>query len=183
MLNGIDPIIIFQIRRKVPQQAASTVVVPLAPIAAHDSTYIEEPPIPIYLSESLGVLIEAEDKNVDIDTDLQTKSDGTPAEAHQKGVASITSINIIGNKNSIGLTLLSAMIDLIFDKVTSNEYKITYIHGPITVFRGLINSFSVNQNSGDDRLLMKIDISRGTKQPDKPADVVVVPKLVGAKPL
>lgn len=77
---------------------------------------------------------------------------------------------------------VSAMIDQAFDKVSSSEYAITYLHGPITIFRGLLNSFSSEAVPGTDKLHIKIGLSRGTKNPTKPAAVPTVPGSPGIIP-
>lgn len=181
MLGGIDPIVIFQFSKKLPELSE---LIAKIPVVSQIPTVLDAPPIPIYLSERLtGIYIDSEDKNVDIATETETLSDGATPDVNQKGIASVVSINIVGKKDSIGLTLLSAMIDLLFDKVTSKEYAITYLHGATTVFRGVLHSYSVNQNAGDDRLLIKIELSKGSKTPVKPESVPVVGGIVGTLPL
>jgi hypothetical protein len=101
----------------------------------------------------------------------------------QKGISSVVAVNLIAKKNSLGLSLLSAMIDLLFDKVTSQEYSITYLHGATTVFRGVLHSYAVNQNSSNELLSIKIELSKGTKTPVKLPEIPVVPKATGALPL
>jgi hypothetical protein len=54
---------------------------------------------------------------------------------------------MVPNADSIGISLFSALADLIFPKVTSKEYSITYLHGAVTVFAGLLHSFSITQKA------------------------------------
>jgi len=181
MLGGIDPIIIFQFSKLAPSLSET---VSKIPVISQIATVIEQPPIPIYLSEELtGIFIDSEDKNVDIETETQTLSDGTTPEVNQRGIGTGISINLVARKDSIGLALLVALIDQAFDKVTSKEYAITYIHGPITVFRGVLHNFSANQNAQNELMTIKLELSRGTKNPVKPPDIPVVGKTVGALPL
>ena len=181
MLNGIDPIIIFQFG-KLSSSLGSTLE--KIPLVSEIPTIIEQPPIPLYLSETLtGIYIDSEDKNVDIATDVETKTNGTDPDVNQKGIQSTIAINLVARKDSLGLSLLSAMIDLIFDKVTSKEYAITYLHGPITVFRGVLHSYAVNQNSGNELLTIKIELSKGEKQPQKKNEIPETQKITGARPL
>jgi len=163
MLNGADPVIIFQFSKLAPSVGG---VISSIPVIADIPTLVEQPPIPIYLSQSLtGVYIESEDKDVDIETDTQTLSDGKTPDVNQKGIASGVTINLRAKKSSIGVALLSAMIDVIFDKVSSKEYAISYLNGATTVFRGVLQSYAVNQNSDNDLLSIKIQLSKGTKNP------------------
>lgn len=171
MLGGIDPVVIFQFRKKAstfigPQQQTFLEKIPFVALIP---TFIEEPPIPIYLSQQItGLMIDTESKNVDIETDTETRTDGKPPDLVQKGIASVVSITIKAKKDSVGVALISAMIDLIFDKVTSNEYTISYISGATTVFRGIIHSFNVDTVSDNDLAMIKIEISKGSKNPTKP---------------
>lgn len=181
MLGGIDPIIIFQFSKLAPTLGA---VISKIPLVSKDSLLVTMPPIPIYLSENLtGVFIQNEDKSVDIETDIETKTDGSEADVSQKGLASTVAVNLTAKKNSLGLTLLSAMIDTIFDKATSKEYSITYLHGATTIFRGLIQSYSVSQNANDELLQIKVEITKGKKSPVKLPDIPAVGAVRGAVPL
>lgn len=181
MLGGIDPIIIFQFSKLAPSLSET---VSKIPVISQIATVIEQPPIPIYLSEELtGIFIDAESKNVDIETETQTLSDGSTPDVNQRGIATGISINLVAKKDSLGLALLVALIDQAFDKVTSKEYAITYVHGPITVFRGVLHNFSADQDASSELMRIKIELSRGTKNPVKPPDVPVVGKAVGALPL
>jgi len=180
MLGGIDPVLIFQFSALAPSLSATLAKIPLA---ASIPTLIDQPPIPIYLSEILfNIVIDGESKNVDIDTTTETLSDGSTPEVTQKGVQSGITIEIEGKKDSVALILLSSMVDVAFDKVSSAEYSISYLHGPITVFRGLLNSFSSEAVPGTDKLAIKIGISRGKKNPTKPAAIPSVPGVPGIIP-
>lgn len=67
MLNGIDPIIIFQLYKRLPstEQTLSKI-----PITANTGKKVTFAVIPIYLSaEITGIYIDSESKNIDIDTD------------------------------------------------------------------------------------------------------------------
>lgn len=182
MLGGLDPIIIFQFSKLSGTAYADKLA--KIPVVSEVTTLIDQPPIPIYLSQSLtGIYIDSEDKNVDIQTDVETLSSGEAPTVDQKGAGSTVAINLVAKKDSIGLALLSAMIDLIFDKVTSKEYAITYMHGATTIFRGVLHSYQANQNASNELLSIKIELSRGEKTPQKPASTPQVPALRGAVPI
>lgn len=181
MLGGIDPVIIFQFSKLADTGFGD--FISKIPVISQIPTVIAQPPIPIYLSETLtGIYIDSEDKNVDIETETESLSDGSTPEVNQKAIGSVVSINLVAKKNSLGLTLLSAMIDLLYEKVTSKEYAITYLHGATTVFRGVLHSYSVNQNASNELLTIKIELSRGQKQPQKPAGIQSVPGVIGTLP-
>lgn len=178
MLNGIDPIIIFQFSKALPSISEQLAKIPLL---ADNKELIDAPPIPIYLSENLtGLFIDTEAKNIDAETTTETTTDGSTPQVNQKGISSVVAIDINANKNSLGLQLLTAMADLVFEKLTSKEYYITYLHGPTTVFRGVMHSFSVNQNANDDLLRIKIELNKGgIKQPTKVNDIPVTQRTAG----
>ena len=182
MLNGIDPVIIFQLSKLSGTGVAEAIK--KIPFLAKDKNFIEQPPIPIYLSENLtGLYVSSEDKNVDINTDIETSPEGTEASVNQTGIGSTVTVSLLAKKSSVGLTLLSAMIDLIFDKTTSKEYSITYMHGATTIFRGLITSYQVNQTNENDLLNITIAITKGQKNPKSDPLVDKAPKSTGTRPL
>lgn len=182
MLNGIDPILIFQFGKALP--AASEALAKI-PIISQVPTIVEAPPIPIYLSQTLtGLHVDSESKNIDASTATTTKTDGSAPDVDQKGVGSIVAVNIVASKTSIGITLLSAMMDQVFERMTSKEYAITYLHGAVTVFRGLLHSFSIDQNSNDTRYLIRMELSRGgAKSPTKVQVIPSVPGVSGTLPI
>lgn len=181
MLNGIEPIIIFQFKALAPSLSD---LVAQIPVVSKFPSLIEMPPIPVYLSQSAtGIYIESEDKNVDISTETQTMSDGSEPKVDQKGIGNVVRVNITGKKDSLGLALVSALIDQVFDKVTSKEYAISYLHGATTIFQGQLHSYSVQQNSSNELLTIAIELTKGTQNPTKPPDVPIVGKITGAVPL
>lgn len=175
MLNGTDPIIIIQLSKLAP--TLGEFIKEKIPAAASVPELIEQPPIPIYLSEQLtGLFIDSEDKNVDISSDIETMADGSDPQISQKGIGSSVTVTMKGKKSSVGLSLLSAVIDLIFEKVTSKEYSITYMHGATTIFRGALLGYQVNQNAATDLLSISLQISKGQKQPTKKKDPLSLEK-------
>lgn len=166
MLNGPDPILIFQIYKKLPPIGTTVATIPITSGTNKKATFSI---IPIYLSESItGLYIDGESKNIDIDTDQNSLTNGDPAFVNQKALASITTVNIKARSGSVGLTILLALAELILDKVTSQEYEITYMHGAVTVFGGLIHGFSYEQGANDDLYRIKLEISKGRKKPASP---------------
>ncbi len=178
MLNGLDPIILIHLSKRTDVQAFTNLQ-SLIPIVSSDiQDMIDFPPIPIYLSESIfGIVIDSESKNVDIITDFETKSNGDPAIKNQKGANSSITVNLTGLKDSIPITLLSAFIDIAFEKASSKEYAITYLHGATTVFRGLLKSFAIDQVEGTNKLSIKLEISTGESKPQKSSVIPSPPAL------
>lgn len=181
MLNGIDPIIIFQFYKNIP---LSSDLVAKIPFVSSDTVSIPFPPIPIYLSESLtGLMIQSEDKNIDVESSTETKTDGSSPDITQKGIGSGVTITMVAKKTSLAISLLSALMDQLYEKVTAQEYAITYLHGGVTVFNGQLHSYSVQQDNDSELLTIKIGLSKGSKQPTAAPALPVVPKSTGGFPL
>lgn len=179
MLNGLDPIIIFNFK-KLPPAIAPTIA--KIPVVSQIVNAIDLPVIPIYLKESLtGLFIDSEAKSIEIDTQIDTASDGSTPATQQRGLSSTVKIEMKANKNSIGVALFAAMADLIFPKVTSKEYSITYLNGAVTVYAGLLHSFSISQNADTDlyEISMELMHPSGESKPGTP----VVQKVTGTVPL
>lgn len=154
MLNGIDPILIFNFKKLITPPDVSGV-----PVVAEIVDAIGLTPIPIYLSQGLtGLVVESEDKHVDIDTDISTLSSGGVKSA-QRGLNSSITVNLLASSDSIGLPLLTAMIDQVFSRVSSKEYSLSYLHGATIIFGGLLKAYSVNQGDKDDLYRITLEIA------------------------
>jgi hypothetical protein len=128
MLNGISPLLIFNFKKLLPQQDVSgipllnklTDSIPLAPIPIYlDERYGLVPPLAGGNLPSIGsgIVITSHGKNIDVGTKAETKVDGTTPSATQEGLNSVVTINMLSNKNSISLSVLIALCDLVFPKV------------------------------------------------------------------
>ena len=180
MLGGLDPVIIFQFS-VLPKSIGAALS--KIPVISSIPTVVDQPPIPIYLSERLfNIVISGTSKSVDIETDTETLTSGGTPDINQKGIQSGIEVSIEGKQDSVALTLLSAMIDQVFEKATSKEYAISFIYGATTVFRGLLHTYSVETIEGTDKLLIKIGLSKGSKNPVKSTGVPTLSGTVGALP-
>lgn len=181
MLNGIDPVIIFEFKRNVDNTFVGPVqpsILSRIPIISQFPEFIDNPPIPIYLSErQTGLMIKTEGKDVSLTTNTQSLSSGASPDVNQKALASTVSIDIEANKDSLGLALLSSLIDLVYEKASSKEYSITYLHGPIIIFRGKLEGYSIDQESNEDRAKIKIQLTKGDSKPTAEAGLPQTPRL------
>jgi hypothetical protein len=179
MLNGVDPILLFALKKRSKELDEKIAKIP---IVASIVETIDLPIIPLYLSESLtGIFIDSESKSMDIDTTTDTLTDGSTPVTNQRGIQNTVKIEMVASRGSIGILLFSALADLIFPKVTSKEYTITYLHGAITVFAGLLHSFSITQNANDDRYNITLELIKPAVAAKSP--IPVVAKTTGAVPL
>jgi hypothetical protein len=182
MLNGLAPIIIFNFKKLLPALQDITSGIPLLSDVTGSIPLV---PIPVYLDEKItGIYIDQENKNIDIETRAQTLPDGQTPKSQQSGINSLITVNMVGSKNSIGLSILIAMCDLIFEKVTSQEYSITYLHEAVTIFGGLLEGFSVQQSANTDLYSLSLQISKvtGGSTVEKVAPVTLS-KATGVLPL
>jgi hypothetical protein len=181
MLGGLSPILIFQFRKLLPDLLGITTEAKIPVVASESSSSFPLPLIPLYLSESLtGLYIDTETKSIEIDTQVDTLSSGDAPNLNQRGIQSTVKIEMLANRDSIGISLLAALTDLIFPKVTSKEYSITYLHGAVTVFDGLLHSFSIDQNSNNDLYKVSMELIKPSalKLP-----IPIVSKITGTVPL
>jgi len=183
MLGGIDPVIIFQLRKRLDFASLTNAEFMALSVDELEGQFVDLPPIPVYLSETIfNIVINGESKSVDIETVTDTLTDGSQSNVNQKGIQSSIQINIEGTKDNVALTLLSALIDVAFEKATSKEYWISYLHGATTIFRGVLQSYNVETVEGTDKLAISLGLSRGQKNPTKPDAIPSVPSSIGPIP-
>lgn len=171
MLNGLDPILIFNISKNVPFLRSFTDK--KIPVATQLLDKIDLPVIPVYLSRDLtGLIIDNESKSLEIETTIETTQDASGNAdkpfINQRGLNNTVKVEIIGEKDSIGLTLLASLSDFIFPLITAKEVTLTYLNGPITVFAGLLHSFNISQDPNTTKRTVTIELVRqgitGAKQ-------------------
>ncbi len=183
MLNGIDPIILFHFSKLLTPPSIGGVTQGQSELqkkltANSILSKLPLPVIPIYLSERLTkICIQSESKQLDIETNVDTLQDGEDPAINQRGISSTIRIEMEAQNDSIGVALFSALADLIFPKVTSKEYAITYLHGPVTVFSGLLHSFSITQNNQNDLYNIVLELIKPSSAAKLPNPVV--PALSG----
>lgn len=181
MLNGLYPIMIFNFSKLAPDLQASLSDIPIVSSIVNKIGF---PPIPVYLDEAFtGLVIDTEEKSVEIQTNTETTTNGSDPVTNQKGLASTIRVAMKCDKGSTGLTLLSALSDRIFEKVTSKEYSISYFSGAVTIYEGLLNSFNITQNANDSLYQITFELSRTTNKLVKPGGPPLVQKITGAVPL
>lgn len=179
MLGGIDPIFLFQFFKLSPSQQASLNA--KIPIVGSLVSMVSLIPIPLYLSETItGVLVDTESKNIDIETDIEGKKDGTDPVITQRPMNSAVTINMVAKKDSLGLIILSAMMDLILPKLTSREYSISFFHGSVAIFGAQLHSFAVDQDANTDLARISMQLTTATKV--VPSPIPVVGKVVAPVP-
>lgn len=158
MLNGVAPIFIFTFPVVPPTIANALSSVPYV------GNFLEDVglPIPIYLDEQFtNIAVDSETKNIDIDTEVKANTDPNKKPiVKQNAIDSTVTVNLVAVKDSLLLTILLAMSDLIFTRAASQAYTVTYLNGPITVFNGTLKSFTTSANADSTKLDVSIVLSK-----------------------
>jgi len=189
MLNGIDPIIIFHFYSNPPTD--DSFVGPPQPTSFLSGLAAAVGlPIPIYLSERLtGIYVDDESKGIDVATrvDAVVEKDGLEVrspEVSQMALDSTVTVNLFAVKDSVMLTALLALADMILKRVVSKEYGITYLNGSTVIFNGLLHRFSTSVGANDNLIRIEMVLSNAKKQAPTPVPgLAPIAPVVGAIPL
>lgn len=155
MLNGFAPVFIFTVS-PIPKASNPLSNIPII----NDILENAGIPIPIYLDEKVtGLYVESEEKSIDIDNDVIAAIAKSGSKVIQNPLESMVTINLFGKRDSIALTVLLAMNDLIFSKLKYG-YGISYLNGPTAIFNGLLKTFSTHASNNDDLIRITVQISK-----------------------
>ncbi len=169
MLAGLSPILLFQFKkislvgsRLGASLSTKDTTLATIPLISDLAAAVQFPPIPIYLDPKLtGLHMMSQSKNIDIDTNTEGVTSDSEIVASQKTVASTVTIEMEARRDSVGLILLSALLDVVFSKVSAKEYSVTYLNGATTIFGGLLHSFAVNENADNDKCTITLTLLKG----------------------
>jgi hypothetical protein len=154
------------------------------PVVAQIVSTLDLLPIPIYLNPDLtGLTVDSEDKSIEIETANETLPNADAPVTNQKGIQSTVRITMIANRNSLGVSLLAALMDVVFEKVTSREYSITYLNGAVTVFNGLLHSFSIKQSADNELMDITLELTKGSLKATPLSKIPKVGSVTGNLPL
>ena len=159
MLNGIAPIFIFHFKKKVTVAANKETPGPVT------ESYVDLPPIPVYLDARLtGVSVDSISKNLDIKTTVIKKATGEEGGEDQAGLGSTVTLNMISRQDSVGATIILALLDAAFDKLESAEYSVTLLYGSVTLFFAKIDGVAVTENSNTNQRNITIRLTKGIEK-------------------
>lgn len=169
MLNGIAPVLIFNIYERETAQAASQVSIQQNGIPQAEKPEDVErtllAPIPFYFDEQIsGILVESESKTIEVTTAIEAGRDSTDIQSFQKPVSSRVTIQLVASRNSIIVAAILSFFEQIYEKATAKEYTIHYISGGVTVFNGLISEFAVDQTTSDDLFRIRMTLEKGKNE-------------------
>lgn len=182
MLNGIAPIIIFHIGSLPPSSKTFKAIsgIPLIGETIADNIGI---PIPIYLNEKItGIQLINQSTQVDMNEDVTTKENEKTPDVKQRAINSIVTINMQSSKNNVVASMLIALNDLIFTKLSARTYSVSYLSGSTLVLNGLVHGFSATEQRDNDLVDIVFQISKANKKVDSPTQTLL-PKITGALPV
>ncbi len=186
MLNGIDPIIIFHFYNKGIMDFFADI-----PFASSVTSMIGVP-IPIYLSERLtGIYVDTETRGIDVSTkvDPVTEKDPLtlevlPPEVTQTALDATVTVSMFANRDSIMLTAIIAMSEMILSRLVTQEYGISYVNGSTVIFNGFLHRFQTTINRNDDLVRIDMTLSNAKKESPTPkVGPIPITKITGALPL
>lgn len=185
MLNGLAPVIIFCFPLVPKGPNINTFVGPPVPLTLTDEVIKAlGVPIPIYLDEKLtGVYVDSETKNIDIETTVEAKLENGTPDISQRGLDSVVSVTMKANKGSVVLTAFLALCDLAFQKVASQEYRVSYFNGATSIFNGLLHGFGTSTDADSDLMTITLQISKANQKITPVSTTSVLPKITGAIPI
>lgn len=177
MLNGLDPLLVIVLKQKGildffgPQSAIASLVPDVGV------------PIPIYLSERLtGIYVENESRSIDLittvepTTNMDARSVGErEVKVTQTAADSHVTVNLLASRDSILLTALIALMDLLLKRAVSAEYELHYLSGPTAIFGALLHRFATSVSRNDDLVRIEMTLSTAAKKtpvPKPPVDPV-----------
>jgi hypothetical protein len=189
MLNGVAPIMIFHFYSNAASNTSAGIALPSDIINAVGI------PIPIYFDERVsdfsrtptdpdnavprasGIIIDNESTAIDISTEVEASTElnesGTATKApevRQRAVDSQVTINLIGKRDSVLLTAIIAMSNMILRRVANQDYGITYLNRSTTIFNGLLHRFATSPGSNDDLIRIDMTISNAKQKDTKEQD-------------
>lgn len=183
MLNGIDPIIIITLYNKGAVDLLSGI-----PFASEVANLIGLP-IPIYLSEQFTqIAVVNETRSIVAATKVDPAAGKDPLSLEelaptvsQTALDSDVNIDLVAAKGSILVSSFIALFEMVFARLVSADYGITYINGSTVIFNALLQRFATNIDPNED--LIKIDLSLSNAKKESPtpkAGIPSVPRIPGA---
>lgn len=180
MLGGINPILIFtftnpkDLDTKAKDQAAG---IPdkekdqestLGEIAKFGKDFIAPLlsgiPIPIYLSEAVtGIFVSDESIDINADTTVQASASNKSGVLDQKPLESVFRVELVSTRQSLVLASLIALSDIVFTRLVSKTYSISYVNGSTIVLGALLRTFSAKQSPDNTKVDVTIELTKTVK--------------------
>jgi hypothetical protein len=171
MLNGISPLLVITFKNKGIIDFFGGADSVLGSIVGAIGV-----PIPIYLKEELtGIYVQSESRGIDVTTRVDPVSTKSPIDGEveppvvsQTSRDSQLSIELVAKKTSILLVALIALMEMIVDRLVTQEYSIHYLNGPTAVFGVRLHRFATSTSNNDDLVHMELVLSTAAKESPTP---------------
>ncbi len=183
-LGGLAPLLVFQLY----PLGVGALVSGLIPFIPADIANAVGLPIPIYLSErQTGIYVDTESRQIDMETQSQQLRTGA-VQVDQRGVNNSVTIKLFGKTDSVLLTALLAMSDMLFAMAAAKSYKVSYFNGPTVVLSGLLHGFTSSSPSGTNLVEMtfvinKSNVSATLAAATTVAALAILPKVTAELPV
>jgi hypothetical protein len=123
-------------------------------------------------SQNSGIIVESESRSIDIQTKVEAVTDKDPLKAGQTADPEVTqrpidtqlSINLIASRDSILITALLALMDMLISRLESQEYSIHYINRSTVIFGARLSRFATSMNPNEDKIQIDLTLSVATKE-------------------
>jgi hypothetical protein len=180
MLGGVDPLLVVVLKHKGVLSKLGNL-----PILNFVANAIGVP-IPIYLFERKpntaltagllgGIYVDSESRSIDLETVVETTTNPDPADVTsrenqvtQTVIDSQVTVNLVATDESILLTTLIALMELILKKLVADEYEIHYINKSTTIFGGRLHRFSTSNVANTNLINIEMVLSTATKKNPTP---------------
>lgn len=134
MLNGLDPVVIFTLGKKIKLQIGTTT----------KETFVPFAPIPFYLSERVfDIVFDEPEQNIIVDVEQ------TDDKAYERKVGSDVRFTIRAPKNNILLKTFLALFETIYNQ-TEAAYMMTVYYDDVFMLDASLKDFSKRIIDGTD---------------------------------
>ncbi len=186
MLDGINPLFIFNLKKKI--NISSNLKVPAF--------------IPFYLDPMFGLYVNSQSKQIQIASDVMTNyiqggdglstvattaKDVKKATIKQRSLTNVVNIELVSGNDKILFNLFLSVCDYIFAYMDEMEYGITYFNQNIFALNAKLANFSYSGNNVNDLITIQMGLliaKNSTKETNESTTNTVQEKYkVGASPL
>lgn len=179
MLGGLAPLIVFRFFSNKATQFLSEI-----PVIGNFAAENLGVPIALYLDENTtGIFVIDESKSIDIEENVKGKDSKTKPIVDQKALNSIITVNMVASKDSTVLSSLWALNDMVFSRIVSKEYSISYFNGPILILNGLLHAFETSTDNDTNKVNIRLQISKANQETTQAGGVLpTLKKVIGVTP-
>ncbi len=132
--------------------------------------------IPIYLDEELtGVYVDQNNEQLEISTEnIVGSGEKKSLTITQKGDKQTVTVELLANKNSIGLNILLPLLKTLYDyTLKDKDYKIAYFNNNILIFDAKLGRYQKTEGRTNDLVAITIDLEIKPKSEEPKKEMVL----------